>query len=59
MSVIVMEVPAWAGASCAWLPAAAVAATAPQLDQVDREGDESFPCSDPPSWTLGPSVANG
>lgn len=53
MSVIVMEVRSWAGAACAWFPAEAVAATAPQLDVVDREGDDSFPCSDAPSWTLG------
>jgi hypothetical protein len=54
MSVIVMEVPGWVGASCAGFPAETVAAaTVPQLDMVDREGDDSFPCSDPPSWTLG------
>jgi hypothetical protein len=59
MSVVIMEVPAWAGAACAWFPAEAAAAPAPQLDLVDREGDDSFPCSDPPSWTLGPTGANG
>jgi hypothetical protein len=25
----------------------------PQHDPVDDAGDNSFPCSDPPPWTLG------
>lgn len=34
-------------------PAGVGATVAAQRDPVDDAGDDSFPCSDPPSWTLG------
>lgn len=39
------------------IPAEAHTAPAAWRDPVDEAGDESFPCSDPPSWTTGCSVA--
>lgn len=28
-------------------------------ERVDLESEQSFPASDPPSWTLGPDRADG
>jgi hypothetical protein len=30
-----------------------------QVEKVDEESEESFPASDPPSWTLGPDKDDG
>lgn len=41
-----------------WPSAGRAETPTPERDPIDDAGDESFPCSDPPSWTLGRSSAS-
>jgi hypothetical protein len=53
MPIIQKEWPASGNAGSAWSSAVRPAIPMTQRDAVDEAGDESFPCSDPPSWTMG------
>lgn len=57
MPIIRREWPTGGIAGSGWTSTARPATPMPERDAVDEAGDESFPCSDPPSWTTGLSTA--
>ena len=47
-----------AAASAAVTAAATITAADPEVDEVDAQSEQSFPASDPPSWS-GSSISRG